>query len=184
MILFKNAKELLSFDPGIVVCENTINTWFSQANVPIVIMRNMFMIMTLAMMLSTASARTLKSDPCPPGSSPGCGLGCGCFVICVAGDAVGNKAFRTEYNFNHGEQISPFSLTGNAYCSAFTASLYGPDVEIDFFLDGKSVHKGRYQQNYCFWEAGDIHTNDPNADTFKGSYTHDKPGCVLIKSLE
>lgn len=148
----------------------------------------MFMMMML--LLSTASARTLKSDPFLPDSY----LGCEGLFICVNGDAVGDKTFAAEYHAKRGGEISPFSFNGKAYCASFTQSLDGLEVYVEFSLDGKLVHKGNYQQNYCFWAAGDIHTNDPNADTFKGSFKgisgfwggrgDEKPGVVWIKSLE
>jgi len=141
----------------------------------------MFM-MTIMMILSTASARTLSSllDDVRM-------LGYGNLVICVTGDAVGDKTFTAEYIVKHGNLMSPFSFNGKDYCAIFIQFWRGPDVYITFFLDGKPVHGGRYQQNFSLLAAGDIHTKDPRAVTEKAHTDFpggDKPGYVRIKSLE
>ena len=165
------------------------------------------------MMLSAASARTLKGNHhggyggygghgghgghapsvrpqalFPPNSLKGPflpdKLGCGDLMICVSRGAVGDKTFKANAHAKEGEQTSEFVFTGIAYCAEFTQNLKGPDVYIEFFLDDVMVHKGNYQQNFCFMQSGAITTDDPNADTYEGSWPRDKQGGVLIKSLE
>ena len=136
------------------------------------------------MMLSTVSARTLKDIPHIP-IFPPYKLGCGDLVICVSGDAVGDKAFAAESRVHDGEETLPFSLTGKDYCAIFHQDKFKgpPSVHVAFFLDGKSVHYGNYYQNYCLLAAGNIYTGDLNAVTEKGSFPS-KPGHVWIKALE
>ena len=180
-------------------------------------MKMMFAI--IAMLLSTASARTLKERTLK--DAHGCDkdyqaphywgkcvdgkyrntdrywndytkineyANCAFLAILVSQDSVGDKTLTVEFDENKGHVMQ--NSTGSAlqfndfgYHSLIIggqAFSYGPDVNVRFFLDGTKVHEGNYQQNFCGLEAGDIHTNDPNARWFRGSYGIDMPGHVIV----
>ena len=172
------------------------------------------MFAVIAMLLSTASARTLKSrtlkahwcdtDYQAPNYWGKCVDGkyrnvdrywdgkynpdadCKFLVILVSQDSVGNKTLTVEFDQNEGfvrQNSTGSTLQFNDF--GFYSLIinddynYGPDVTVRFFLDGTKVHEGNYQQNYCYLEAGAIHTNDPNAVTYEGSWHYDMPGHVI-----
>jgi hypothetical protein len=166
--------------------------------------------MIFAILLSTASARVLgpKSYPCdtdyqPPNYWGKCGkdgvfinseidfdsdVPCRYLVLLVPEKNVGNNSLTIEITFNHGDKddiYQDLGLNEFGYYSLIIHQTfwYGPDVDITFFLNGTMVHKGNYQQNYCGWEEADIHTNDPNAVTYGGSFGDNSPGHIIIKSL-
>ncbi|MCF1431976.1 MAG: hypothetical protein LPH21_16135 [Shewanella sp.] len=65
---------------------------------------------------------------------------------------------------------------------------YGPDVDIEFKeMNGDEIAKIRVQQNYCFFEAGDITVQVKNGiinyKKYPGSYEDDRPGVVAINSI-
>ncbi|MCF1431529.1 MAG: hypothetical protein LPD71_12130 [Shewanella sp.] len=68
------------------------------------------------------------------------------------------------------------------------AGQYGPDVDIEFKeRNSNETARIRIQQNYCFFEAGDI-TVEPQIGgftykKFPGSYEDDRPGLVTIRSI-
>jgi hypothetical protein len=160
----------------------------------------------LAMLLSTASARTLKGDSCskdyqPPNywgkcidgmyeyvetNSEGHNLGCGSLVVVAHKHLVGNKTLTVQSWVNHGGVKKELFLNDyNYYTVAFNQdAIIGPDVDIAFYLDGNMVHRGNYQQNYCLLKAGSITVNDPNAESYEGSYGEDMPGHIIIKSFD
>jgi len=167
---------------------------------------NALMMTLLAMLLSTASARTLKgghscdTDYQPPNYWGRCIDGmyrvdevwqggydtdCRSLVILVPEDIVGNKTLTIRYTDNHGSIMkSLFNNLYDYYALIVRQSIYGPDFDIIFYLDGTPVHNGNYQQNSCFFEAGSITTNDHNAETYEGSFAKDMPGHIIIKSFE
>ena len=161
----------------------------------------------IAMMLSTASARVLgpKSYPCdtdyqPPNYWGKCGkdgvfinseidfdnnVPCRYLVLLVPEKNVGNNSLTIEITFNHGDKddiYQDLGLNEFGYYSLIIEQTfwYGPDVNVRFFLDETKVHEGNYQQNFCGLEAGDIHTNDPNARWFRSSWRIDMPGHVIV----
>ena len=160
----------------------------------------------IAMLLSTASARTLKgghscdTDYQPPNYWGQCIDGmyqvdevwqggydtdCGCLVILVPEDIVGNKTLTIRYTDNHGSIMkSLFNNLYDYYALIVRQSIRGPDFDIIFYLDGTPVHNGNYQQNSCFLEAGSITTNDTNAKTYEGSLLDGMAGHIIIKSFE
>ena len=173
-------------------------------------MKMMFAI--IAMLLSTASARTLKApslhscdeDYQAPNYWGKCVDGyyrntdrywngggqneyadCALLVILVSQDSVGDKTLTVEFDENEG--FVRRNSTGNAlqindfgyHSLIINQQFKGPDINVRFFLDGTKVHEGNYQQNYCLFEAGAIHTNDPNARTYEGSFGVDMPGHVI-----
>jgi len=167
-------------------------------------MKMMFAI--IAMLLTTASARTLKEykscteDYQPPNYWGRCIDGmyqidevwqggydiyCNCLVILVPEDIVGNKTLTIRYTDNHGSIMKGlFNNDYGYYALILKQSVYGPDFDIEFYLDHIMVHSGGYQQNECFFEAGAIHTNDPNAVTYEGSFLDNMAGHVIVKSFE
>ena len=153
--------------------------------------------MTLIMLLSTASAcstdyqypnywglcvdgeykyaeRDIDNNP----------FGCNHLVILVPHDIIGDKIFTTKTTIKNG-MLSQFASDHDYgyYTMAFENRSKGPDVDIEFYLDGVIVHTGSYQQNYCYFESGTITTNDPNAVTYEGDYWYQMPGHVIIKSF-
>ena len=173
----------MSFDPGVYT-----NKKQHKYEVITVITNTMNMLtMTLvAMLLSTASARTLKGSDDDPHR-----MSCEYLYICATNELVGDKKLTTNNpNPRHGDHGVPDNdvLHYDAgWCKAYRQSSfgYGPDVEdLEFYLDGVFVHKGHYQQNYCGFEAGDITTDDPNAEIRKGGGGSDgrRPGYVIIKA--
>ena len=171
----------MSFDPG-----DYTNKKQHKYEVITVITNTMNMLtMTLvAMLLSTASARTLKDsgDDLHPAE-----INCSFLYICATNELVGDKKLTTNnpnpLHGDHGVQDNDVLHYDAGWCKAYKDSFgYGPDVEnLEFYLDGVLVHKGHYQQNYCGLEAGDIHTDDPNADIREGS-VHERAGYVIIKA--
>ena len=174
----------------------------------------MMFAMIFAMLLSTASARMLKSnDPhsCDedyqaPNYWGECINGefrnvdrywnrsdrrnvyadCGFLVILVSQDSVGDKTLTVEHKEMDGvvgrnstDNALQFNEFGFYSLIAHQSDFKGPDVNVRFFLDGTKVHEGNYQQNYCYWEAGAITTNDPNARTYEGSFGVDMPGHII-----
>lgn len=144
----------------------------------------MTLLMLMLMLLSTASARTLKGFGDDPHR-----MSCEYLYICATNELVGDKKLTTNNpNPHHGDHGVPDNdvLHYDAgWCKAYRQSFgYGPDVEdLEFYLDGVFVHKGHYQQNYCGFAAGDIHTDDPNAEIRKGDASSDcRPGYVIIKA--
>ena len=130
------------------------------------------------MLLSTASARTLKSDD--PNHEY---MSCIYLAICVPDELVGNQTLAIKVpNINHGEQTAYVGDAVSGYCAVFAQTGYGPDVDLEFYLDGVLVHKGHYQQNVCFFEAGAIHTDDPNAEIREGSAGDHWPGIITINA--
>ena len=166
----------------------------------------MIFAMIFAMLLSTASARTLKgghscdTDYQPPNYWGQCIDGmyqvdevwqggydtdCGCLVILVPEDIVGNKTLTIRYTDNHGSIMkSLFNNLYDYYALIVRQSIRGPDFDIIFYLDGTPVHNGNYQQNNCFLEAGSITTNDTNAKTYEGSLLDGMAGHIIIKSFD
>jgi hypothetical protein len=168
---------------------------------------NALTVTLLAMLLSTASARVLgpksyqcKTDLQPPNYWGKCGKDgvlinpeidfydsacCDYLVLLVPEKNVGNNNLTIEITFNHGDRddiYQDLGLNEFGYYSLIIKQTfwYGPDVDITFFLNGTMVHNGRYQQNYCQWEGGDIWTNDPNAVTYGGMFHDNLPGHVII----
>ena len=162
------------------------------------------MITIFAMLLSTAAARTLKGVSCDEDyqspnywgkcidgeyrnmdkNSAGGEMGCDTLVILVPKDIVGNKTLSILSEVHEGIIIRDLFLNDYGYYAvAIFQDLKGPDISIEFYLDGIPVHVGNYQQNFCFWEAGSITTNDHDTDTYEGSRGLDMPGHVIIKSL-
>ena len=172
----------MSFDPG-----DYTNKKQHKYEVITVITNTMNMLtMTLvAMLLSTASARTLKDsgDDLHPAA-----MSCDYLYICATNELVGDKKLTTNNpNPRHGDHGVPDNdvLHYDAgWCKAYQQSLgYGPDVEdLEFYLDGVLVHKGHYQQDLCYMKAGAITTDDPNADIQEGSVFLFRPGYVIIKA--
>ena len=137
--------------------------------------------MTLvAMLLSTVSARTLTYGP--PSYYV---YSCTDLWICAPNELVGDKKLTINIaNIKHGDQYADIDQTDHGWCVIFAQTWYGPDVVIDFFLDGDMVHTGHYQQNYCGMAAGAITTDDPNAEIQEGDFGTDGnggPGYVFIK---
>ena len=132
------------------------------------------------MLLSTASARTLKADN-PNHQYTSCTY----LAVCVPDELVGNKTLAIKVlNINHGQDTGYIGDAESGYCAVFTQTGYGPEVDdLEFYLDGVLVHKGYYQQNYCQWAAGDITTDDPSAVCSKGSH-NDKAGRCTIRYWE
>jgi hypothetical protein len=180
-------------------------------------MKMKMMFAVIAMLLSTASSRTLKERTLK--DAHGCDkdyqfphywgkcvdgkyrntdrywdganeindyADCKFLVILVSQDSVGDKTLTVEFDQNKGNVMQ--NSTGSAltfndfgfYSLIIQQALYGPDVNVRFFLDGTKVHEGNYQQNYCQWEAGDITTNDPTARWFRSSWGIDMPGHVIV----
>ena len=158
--------------------------------------------MTLIMLLSTASARTLKGESCsidyqPPNYWGKCvdgdykymdkdsaGVwGCGALVILVPQDVVGNKTLTIATTLKHGHIGRNLGLNEYGYYALIIGQYidYGPDIDIAFYLDGIIVHTGSYQQNVCFLRSGTITTNDPNAVTYEGDYFDSMPGHVITR---
>ena len=134
----------------------------------------MIITILVAMLLSTASARTLKmSDD---------DINCNSLIICVPEELKGNKTLTAKNYNKHGEKIRDWGDTDAGYCAVFIQTLYGPDIDVEFYLDGIMVHVGNYQQNLCYYEAGAIHTNDSNAETHEGDSDNHRPGYVFIRS--
>ena len=145
----------------------------------------MMLTILVAMLLSTASARTLQDSGV--GLHPA-EMNCNYLYICATNELVGDKKLTTNNpNPNHGTHGVPDNdvLHYDAgWCKAYKQSLgYGPDVDdLEFYLDGVLVHKGYYQQNDCEFTAGAIHTNDPNAEIREGSFSQQRAGYVIIKA--
>ena len=146
----------------------------------------MTLLMLMLMLLSTASARTLKDsgDDLHP-AVPDCGF----LYICATNELVGDKKLTTNnpvpHHGDHGVPDNNVLHYDAGWCKAYQQSDgYGPDVDdLEFYLDGVLVHKGHYQQNFCYMEAGAITTNDPNAEIREGSFLFPcRPGYVIIKS--
>ena len=197
--VLKNVKDTLSFDPGVYIDKNTINTI---EPMKIIIKLKMNALMIIAMLLTTASARTLKEysscteDYQPPNYWGQCIDGmykpdevwqggydiyCNCLVILVPEDIVGNKTLTIRYTDNHGSIMKGlFNNLYGYYALILQQSLYGPDFDIEFYLDHIMVHSGNYQQNSCFFEAGSITTNDTNAKTYEGSFLYNIAGHVIV----
>ena len=162
----------------------------------------------IAMLLSSASARTLKGDVCstdyqPPTHQPPiywerCVNGtlqyirtdpeaspdCGELVILIPKDDVGNKTLTIETTPKHGTILQDLALNKFGYYSLVITQnlyLYGPDVNIRFYLNGFPVHMGNYQQNFCCLKSGTITTDDPNAVSYEGSYNYQMPGHIVIR---
>jgi hypothetical protein len=164
--------------------------------------------MIFAMLLSTASARMLKGHSCDSDyqspnywgkcvdgeyrnvekNSADYELRCSDLVILIPKDIVGDKTLTSQYQINHdyGYLILDLSPNDHGYyvMGVHQDPFNGIDVDIEFYLDGNMVHKGNYQQNACFWEAGAITANDPNTESYEGSFAVDMPGHIIIKSLE
>ena len=116
-------------------------------------------------------------------------LPCRYLVLLVPEEIVGNNILTIDITFNHGNSADIYQdlgLNGFGYYSLIIeqTAWYGPDVDITFFLNGTMVHKGNYQQNRCELEAGDIHTNDPNAVIYGGSWNDNLSGHIIIKSFD
>jgi hypothetical protein len=164
---------------------------------------NAFMMTLLAMMLSTASARTLKvghscsedyQSPnywgkCVDGkyrnvetNSVGREMGCNALIILVSKDAVGNKTLTIKTHMNDGEIVRDLFLSDSGYytMALFQDTVNGPDADIEFYIDDIMVHTGNYQQNFCLYEAGAINSNDHESDFYEGSWGKDMPGHVII----
>ena len=110
---------------------------------------------------------------------------CGCLVILVPEDIVGNKTLTIRYTDNHGSIMkSLFNNLYDYYALIVRQSIRGPDFDIIFYLDGTPVHNGNYQQSSCFVEAGSITTNDTNAKTYEGSLLDGMAGHIIIKSFD
>ena len=159
----------------------------------------------LIMLLSTASARTLKQIACntdyqPPNYWGKCMNGryrnadkawndhktdCGVLVILVPQDVVGNKTLTIATTLKYGNMIRDLGLNDFGYYAVMFEqfNVSGPGIDVAFYLDGIIVHTGSYQQNYCFLRSGTITTNDPNAVTYEGDYHNDMAGHVIIKSF-
>ena len=134
--------------------------------------------MTLLMLLSTASARTLKADN-PNHQYTSCTY----LAVCVPDELVGNKTLAIKVlNINHGQDTGYIGDAESGYCAVFTQTGYGPEVDLEFDRDGVLVHKGHYQQNFCGFMAGAIHTDDPNAEIREGSASDHWPGIITIKA--
>ncbi|MCF1456560.1 MAG: hypothetical protein LPH21_03010 [Shewanella sp.] len=95
---------------------------------------------------------------------------------------------------NHGTYVGCDKIdTDTTECTDFVFSQdafqYGPDVDIEFRERNSSkTAKIRIQQNYCFFEGGNI-TIEPkngvfNYRTYPGSYRDNKPGVIAITSIE
>ena len=66
---------------------------------------------------------------------------------------------------------------------------YGPDATLEFReKDTNKTAQFRIQQNYCFFEAGNITVEPRNSfftyNIFMGSKGDDRPGVVVISSIE
>jgi hypothetical protein len=167
---------------------------------------NALVMTLLAMMLSTASAtRTLKEHSCdsdyqPPNYWGKCMSGlyqnldvdsnarelkCEGLVILVPHELVGDKTLAIQTWVNNGYIARDLFLSEYGYymVSFHQDGTHGPDVDIKFYLDGKFVHGGHYQQNYCFMKAGAITADDPSAESYEGSYGEDISGHIIIKSF-
>ena len=171
--------------------------------------------MIFAMLLSTASARMLKSPSCDedyqaPNYWGECINGefrnidrfwddytkinvdadCCFLVILVPQESVGNKTLTIKYKEMNGVvarnstgsalQFNDFGYYSLILAQDDTVTAADTSVFIIFYLDNIPVHEGNYQQNFCFWEAGAITTNDPKAVTYEGSYGGDMPGHVIV----
>ena len=111
---------------------------------------------------------------------------CGNLVLLVPEKDVGNNILTIEITFNHGDRddiYQDLGLNGFGYYSLIISQTFwhGPDIDVTFYLNGTMVHKGNYQQNRCELEAGDIHTNDPNAVIYGGGYNDNMPGHIIIR---
>ena len=163
---------------------------------------NALTITFLAMLLSTASARTLKAHGCDTDyqspnywgkcmdgiyrnidvDSNARELKCGGLVILVPHELVGDKTLAIQTWVNNGYIARDLFLSEYGYYTvSFHQDSKGPDVDIKFYLDGKFVHKGHYQQNYCFMKAGAIAADDSSAESYEGSYGEDISGHIIIK---
>ena len=144
-------------------------------------MRGMFLM--LLMLLSTASARTLKNAFDPDTDRPGCGH----FFFCVSSKIYESTTIKIYVNAGERKTESFDYNYIVGYCTEFEqASYMGPDVTIEFYNgNGDMIHTGNYQQNYCLLEAGAITTNDHNAEIEinEGSYPRSEAGSVVIRSL-
>jgi hypothetical protein len=172
----------------------------------IVIINKMNSLMIIAMLLSTASARTLKGDSCsedyqPPNywgkcvdgeyrnvdtDSRGDQLGCKTLVILVPKDLVGNKTLTIKTEVHNGYIIRDLFLNDYDYYVVAVKQdpFKGPNVDITFFLDDIPAYHGNFQQNDCFLESGSITTTGPNTVSYEGSYGKDMSGHAVILSLE
>jgi hypothetical protein len=140
---------------------------------------NAFMMTLLAMLLSSASARTLKEHG---GGEED--IDCESLVICVPKNVVGDKTLTIETHVNDGDISQAFGLYDQEYCiTVIQGSFKGPNIDIAFFLNGLFVRQNNYQQNYCFMQAGAVSTDDHNADTSEGSWSDYIAGHITIKSL-
>jgi hypothetical protein len=160
--------------------------------------------MIFAMLLSTASARMLKGHSCDSDyqspnywgkcvdgwyrnldtNSEGHEIDSRYLVILVSEDFVGHDILTVKTNVNEGELAQDLYFNKYGYYSLIIGQhSNGVNVDIEFYRNGTMVHVGNYQQNFSFWEAGAITTNDPSAETYEGSFGKDIPGHVMIGHL-
>jgi hypothetical protein len=167
---------------------------------------NAFMMTLLAMMLLTASsARTLKGDyscdtdyqppnywgKCVDGEyrnvdtfSDGHEIDCRYLIILVSDEYVGHDILTVKTHVNEGEIAQDLFFNKYGYYSLILGQNdNGVNVDIEFYRNGTMVHNENYQQDFCFWEAGAITTNDPSAETYEGSFGNDMPGHIMLGHL-
>ena len=166
----------------------------------------MIFAMIFAMLLSTTSARTLKADPVaqawcitdyqPPNYWGKCvdgfyknadrGLSghktsCQALIIHVPKDVVCNETLTLKTDVIHGYIARDLFLNEYGYSLIVEQSFFfGPNVTITFYLGGKEVHKGNYQQNICIAWAGTINTDDSEALIYEGSNREELSGHVIV----
>ena len=144
----------------------------------------------LAMLLSTASARVLLNNPYYDD------LSCEDLAICVPNDVVGNRTLTIKEQIRIGKPRLPVTPDCNpykgppSYCVAYEQEMLpvwdrgtpvGSDVYLEFYLNGILFHYGNYNQNFCQWTAGAIHTDDPSAVSTQGSKGGGRPGTVIVR---
>ena len=172
----------------------------------IIIKLKMNSLMIIAMLLSMASARTLKGDSCSEDYQPfnywgkcvdgeyrnvdtdsqGDQLGCKTLVILVPKDVVGNKTLTIRTDINNGYIIRDLFLNDYGYYAVAVKQdpFKGPNVDITFYLNEIPVYHGNFQQNACLLESGSITTTGPNTVSYEGSYGEDMSGHAIILSFE
>ncbi|MCF1431526.1 MAG: hypothetical protein LPH20_11840 [Shewanella sp.] len=120
--------------------------------------------------------------------------GCGTLHLKVSESIYQEYKLSSYPVINHGKfkgcEKADFN-TGE--CSHFvfaqTPFAYGPNIDITFNeINGNKTAIIRVQQNYCFFEPGDMTVEAKKGrleyKTTRGSYDADEPGVVEITSVE
>ncbi|MCF1431977.1 MAG: hypothetical protein LPH21_16125 [Shewanella sp.] len=118
---------------------------------------------------------------------------CGTLHILVAKSIYQKYQVFSDFVVNRGEfRGCKMKDDDTGECTDFgfnqISARYGPDIDIEFKdRNGNELAKIRVQQNYCFFEAGDITVELKNGvvnyQKYPGSYQDDRPGVVAISSI-